>query len=603
MTLRSHGHRSTHVAALALATTTALAAACHKDTVVTSRPVIAWVPAACPIGSDGSATYLALGDFDGSQLPPVHPLSAVGTNLPEIDGEAREVVINATESSSITPWEGLAPVPDSGDVNVLILPHLTPCPLTNGVGARAASTLAAIGANRVMIVGGTGGSAGVPATYVADLTTGLVAPVTHDVNTARVGATVTAFGDGALLAGGVSVADGTAQKTAEVYSASLGGFDPSRTVTLDVPRAHHAAVVLADGRTLLIGGSSDAAGKNLLSTLYAITPGQNTGTEIGITTLAYPRLDPIAVRLASGEILVAGGKDASGTPVTHMEWISYEAGTNEQQSPQPWGGAPFTMTPLEGGGALVVETQFDTTWVVGEIGDVAEAPQAVLPTLSNAVLFGGAGGAPVLWTGDRFLRWSPWTATWGEFVTLDGAMVSVAGGIVSPDPGLGTWFDGAQQLVALRFDTHNAYSALQVSSTMDLMNDVSPDELSPSKFVSFSPDTGITVTSPAAAFVTDRTYEDVTVHVTSEAKPGACVVLRAAGPQPLILPDDGSTPGTTLDVQRTGATVSFSINGGPYKTSGTAIAVGTRVAVGVTGFPGTSPATVTGIRITRPGTP
>ncbi len=71
----------------------------------------------------------------------------------------------------------------------------------------------------------------------------------------------------------------------------------------------------------------------------------------------------------------------------------------------------------------------------------------------------------------------------------------------------------------------------------------------------------------------------------------------------MILPDNGRVPRATLDVKRTGATVSFSVDGGPYTTSQTAIAVGTRVAVGVSGFSETSPTIVTGIRITRPGTP
>jgi hypothetical protein len=220
------------------------------------------------------------------------------------------------------------------------------------------------------------------------------------------------------------------------------------------------------------------------------------------------------------------------------------------------------------------------------------------------VLFGGAGGAPVLWTGDHFLRWQPWSATWGEFVTLGGAAPSVQSAVVSPDPGLAIWFQASPpQLVAMRFDTRNAYSELMPGGSVDLATDTSPDELPSAAVVSFSPDTGIAVTSSAQAFVTDRTYEDVAVHVTSASAPGACVVLRTTSGQLMILPDPGIKPGRALDVQRSGATVSFSIDGGPYQTSQGTIAVGNRVAVGVRGFPGTSGAVVTGICITRPGTP
>lgn len=606
MTLRSHGHRSTRVLLSALAVS--LAAACHEDSQVTTRTVTAWVPAACPVDGKGLATYLALGDYDGNRQPSVHPLSAVGTNLPEVDTRARELVLSASESAGT--WEGLAAMPPSGDVNVLVLPHLSPCGLSERVGSRTGSTLAPIGPGRAMIVGGDANP--LPPTYVADLTTGAVTRAQPDVQPARFGATVTPFGDGALVAGGVS-ADGIIQGNAQVYSPALGGFDTARTITLSGTRAHHAAVVLADGRTALIGGSGDAGGSKLLETIDVVDPATSTAQEEGFATLVTRRLDPLVVRLASGEILVAGGKDATGALVTTMEWISFEAGTNELQQPLPWGTAPFTMTALEGGGALVVENTAQSTWVVGaEHGDVRQAP-AMLGMLSNPVLFGGAGGAPVLWTGDHFLRWQPWAATWGEFVTLDGATASVQGGIVAPDPGLAIWFDAnAQKLVAMRFDTRNAYSELQTGGSVDLANDTSPDELPAPGLVSFGAGTGITVSGNASAFVTDRTYEDVSVHVTSSSAPGmpgACVVLRTTSGPSVLLPDAppdggaGPVPGRVLDVKRSGPTVTFSIDGGPFIESATAIGVGERVSVGVRGFPGASGATVTGIRITRPGTP
>ncbi|HTQ43844.1 MAG TPA: hypothetical protein VMI75_13875 [Polyangiaceae bacterium] len=598
MTLRSHGHRSTRVPALALAM--ALAAACHKDTQVTSRVVTTWVPAACAVAASGFATYLALGDYDGNQQPPVHQPIAVGTNLTEIDDQARELVINAGEGPG--NWEGLAPVPDTGDVNVLVLPNLSPCALSGVVDARTGPTLAPIGANRVMIVGGNN-STNVPPTFVADLTTGAVTKAQPDLRPPRLGATVTPFGDGALVAGGLS--DSLAiQNDAVVYSPSTGGFDNAHPIALSEPRANHTAAVLADGRTVLIGGSADAGGKTLLTTLDVIDPTTMSAQEEGFAKLVTPRLDPVVVRLASGELLVAGGKGTTGAPVMTMEWISYEAGTNEANNiAQPWGPAPFTMTALEGGGALVVENSHQNTFVIGAAGDIRPA-KTTLGMLSNPVLFGGAGGAPVLWTGDHFVRWQPWAAMWGEFVLLDGATPSVQGTIVSPDPGLGIWFDPDRlQLVALRFDTANAYSELMPGGSVDLVNDTSPDEL-PSQTLVSSDSDSITVTSEANAFITDRTYGDVTVHVTSSpSAPGACVVLRTASPKPLTLPDQGIKPGTTLDVIRSGSSVTFSVDGKPNVTSQTAIAVGTRVNVGVRGSSESSPSIVTGMRITRPGTP
>jgi hypothetical protein len=596
VTLRSHRHRSTHVTALALAT--ALAAACHKDTVVTSRTVTAWVPSACPVDGKGLATYLALGDYDGNPQPGVHPLSAVGTNLPEIDTQARELVISADENGPT--WEGLAPVPDTGDVDVLVLPHQSPCALTQTIGRRTGSTLAPIGGGRVMLVGGN--ASPVPPTYIADLTTGSVTQVKPDLQPARLGATVTPFGDGALVAGGQSDS-GIAQKDAVIYSPSLGGFDSAHSIQLSETRANHAAVVLGDGRTALVGGSADAAGKTLLKTLDVIDPTTSTAQEEGFDTLKTPRLDPIVVRLADGHVLVAGGTQTTGAAVTTMEWFTPDLATNVMQITQPWGDASFTMMALQGGGALVVESRFQSTWIIGT-AMVAQQTKATLGPLTAPVLFGGAGGAPVLWTGDHFVHWQPWNTAWVAFPTIDGANPSIQGDIASPDPGLAMWFDGNQRhLVAMRFDTRNAYSELGPGGTVDLGTDTSPDELPAPGVVAFDAGTGISVTPVGQAFVTDRTYEDVTVHVTSASKPGACVVLRTTSGQSVILPDDGTTPDTTLDVRRSGANVTFSINGAPFKSSKSDIAVGNRVAVGVRGISQTSPATVTSIRITRPGTP
>jgi hypothetical protein len=612
VTLRSHGHRSTHGSALAgqaAALALALAAACRKDTVVTSRTVTTYVPKACAVGGSGSATYTALGDYDETPADTVHLLSAIGTNLPEIDTNAKELVISVNDDT----WEGLGPVPSSGDVNVLALPQLTPCPLTTGVGMRTGSTLAPIGSNRVMLVGGTAATE-TPATYVARLDTGEVTQVAPDLAPPRTAVSVTAFGDGALVAGGLPLDTPTMPTAdAEVYSVTTNGFDAH--IALTEPRAHHGAVVLPNGNTLLVGGLGGSDGKTVLGSMELVEPGSTSGTQGNVARLVTPRSDPIVVRLASGQILVAGGKDATGAPVTTMEWLMLDQQTGELtnmlQKAQPWGPSPFAMMALQGGGALVVETTDQSTWIVGEAQDIQQT-KAVLPPLQQAVLFGGAGGAPVLWTGDHFVQWQPWGQAWGPFETLGSSTPNIQGDIASPDPGLGMWFDqGLQQLVALRFDKRNAYSELLVQGAaggalgeVDFATDTSPNELPTPAVVSYDMATGLSVTSFGNAFITDRTYEDVTVHVASQAgAPGACVVLRTtSGPQ-IVLPDPGITPGTTLDVQRSGATVSFSIDGGPYQTSENAIGVGNRVAVGLRGSSATSPTIITDVRVTRPGTP
>ncbi len=161
-----------------------------------------------------------------------------GRTFSEIDTQARELrVIVATENkkargrasphSSVERRRERARPPEP----VALLP------LGYRGRANGVRTLAPIGANRVMIVGGNA-SPKVPPTFVADLTTGAVTQAKPDLTPPRLGATVTAFGDGALVAGGVSDSSSLPVADAQFYSPALGGFDRTRTIALSEPRAN-----------------------------------------------------------------------------------------------------------------------------------------------------------------------------------------------------------------------------------------------------------------------------------------------------------------------------------------------------------------------------
>ena len=80
------------------------------------------------------------------------------------------------------------------------------------------------------------------------------------------------------------------------------------------------------------------------------------------------------------------------------------------------------------------------------------------------VLFGGAGGAPVLWTGStsgrdvpgRWLRWQPWAGAFTALEVLDDTPASVMASRCVSGPGAALWLDttmpAAPRLAALRFD-------------------------------------------------------------------------------------------------------------------------------------------------------
>jgi hypothetical protein len=126
--------------------------------------------------------------------------------------------------------------------------------------------------------------------------------------TPRVGHSATLVGDGSVFVFGGN--DGDASLAApERYRPDLGGFVDVGPLAL-LPRERHAAVALADGSVLVFGGESVPAAaatpaplRETLRLLPALVAPMIT------TDLAPPslRADAAAVRLADGSVLVLGG--------------------------------------------------------------------------------------------------------------------------------------------------------------------------------------------------------------------------------------------------------------------------------------------------------
>ena len=440
-----------------------------------------------------------------------------------------------------------------------------------------------------MLAGGTARGT-TPSTWIARLDTGASAPVAVDLLDPRAeGASVTAFGDGALVAGGTDLG-GTALATAEVYSNDTGGFDQKNLIQLIEPRTHHGAVVLSTGQTLLVDGIGAAHSLQIVDP----TTAPPSVREEGLAALVARR-DPTVQLLASGEILVAGGTDpTTGEAVAALEWLTPDASHLARTQTLAQGpGSAFIA--LEAGGALAVLTPpvpvpsgFVNVWVIDATGVVepATTPLAAMPTAP--ALFGGASGEPILWTGTDWLRWD---AYGGDFVLLNELDDHVdATARCSPDPGLALWLDSAaqpEQLVALRYDTSNAYSAVESPLLATDIGDTAPDSAPWAGGVHFDPASGMALGPQVGVFVTDRTYADVSVDLDAPTGQPAFVELRDSAGGAL---DVGSidcpgaiVPGTpsTVHVERHGAQVTWTSGG----RSGTCTlpAGNGRISVGVRG--------------------
>jgi hypothetical protein len=607
------------------------AAGCKKDPEVTVRTVtmhLPCTPGGLTLDGNGQAFYQGLGDFDPSTVPiAAHPAASKGDPLPELNPSARALVIDATENDR--DWWGIGNLPSQGSVDILMFPATTSCALAasvpgddasndvDGGANQAAATLGAYGdGSRVLVVGGTGAVPGEAlSTQVVHLDTGAVVIAQPDLRTPRLGATITPFGTGALVAGGYDPRTaGIPLQDAEVFDDSVGGFDQAAPIMLSEPRAAQGATTLTTGETLLVGGIGGPSGTTLLDTMEIVDPVSRAVRAEDVALLAVARRAPVVIRLASGEVLVAGGVDASGNAVATLEWFRADASAPSRAVRDLVTGSAVAYIALEAGGALAViappspaPSNFQSVWVIDADGTL-EAATPIEGSLTHPLLFGGAGGAPVLWTGDRWLVWEPWLGAFGALTVLDASPAIVTDAAASPDPGLAMWIDGASgALVGLRFDTRGPYSSLIAPLLVVDAANMAPDRLAASQADDFDPSSGLALAMGASAFVTDRTYADVLVEVDTPQP--TLVVLRdvygnelevggQACPEPLL-----QQP-ASLEVKRSGAVVQWTLPGGQSGQCPSGVLAGARVSVGLRGIGSAGSESVArNLRVTRIATP
>jgi hypothetical protein len=611
-------HRSKYALGLALGFATTCA--CHGGGTVTTRVVTTHVPLGCvsagqALDGEGYAKFYGSGDFESTLPAAGHPLKNAGDVLSEIDPASRALVVDVSEGAG--RWLGVTLIPAAGNLDVLLLPWMASCGLAQPI-ASSGATFAPIDAATVLITGGVvGGEASQVAapSRVAHLAIDSVEPIGTDFDLLypRTHASVTPFGDGALVAGGSAPGAGGAgavRNTAEVYSSETGGFDQQNPILLSTGRTEHGAAVLVTGETLLVGGTD---GTNVLGSMETVDPITRTVRAVNIAPLAVARREPVVLRLASGEILVAGGIDATGGPVSAVEWFSPDVSmASKLARPLVDDATARAYIALEGGGALAVfappvgaAPSYQSVWVIDADGTF-EAATPLPGALTTPVLFGGAGGAPVLWTGDRWLRWQPWSGSFGAFISLDETPPDVGSVGTSPDPGLALWVDpSTSALTLMRFDTNGPYSPLSGPLLVTDTSDMAPDALAGSAGASFDPSLGLVLPPSRSAFVTDRTYADVDIDVDAPTGEPAVVVLRdelgdelEVGGVSCPVP---RSPDASLSthVERRGSTVSWSQSSGGMGICPSAVLPNARVSIGVRSGSAVARSVATNLRVAR----
>lgn len=569
----------------------ALGASCSAKDVVVDVPIAAYVPAACGNANGAQVTFTGLGDYpQTSQAAETVALGSTGFALTALPPDAREVVLSPLTDASA--WSGTALVPDAGPLGILTLPLGRACHLTAPVNL-AGDPGAAVGPidpTHVLLVGGT-----VPP-FVVDLGDGAITQLAQALMPPRDYATVSLFGGGVLIAGG---ADPTtpgeqAQATAVVYTpgasaASLRAGTFSSPINLPAgQRKQHAAVTLADGRTLLVGGVSDDG--SFVTAIEVFDPtkaGSNPVTILTTAALHVPRTSPTVLALSNGEVLIGGGFGKGGTPVASVEWLAPDLSWIGSQLLCS-AGSEQGFAATEGGAVLAVMGPSPATATCSNVhllrpSAIEEAPALVPPPL-KVRLFPGAQASPVLVTDASTLRWNPWSATFAPLAQGAAGLSLPTTAYLAPSPGLALWLGEDGNVWTLRFDTHGVYATDFAHGPYLITDDLftAPDRL-PGSDVSFTVAGGASLANGATVWLTDATFEHVAASVTLRHGGAAEFVLRDPSGDEATCAVSDAPPGATVQVVRTGPSVTVGLGDASATTCKGSLGADVRVAVGLRG--------------------
>ena len=199
--------------------------------------------------------------------------------------------------------------------------------------ARTGHTATLLSDGRVLIAGGSDGTTSrLASAELYDPRTGTFSP-TGSMATVRNGHTATLLSDGrVLIAGGSSYTTGDLSTlkslaSAELYDPKTGTFSPTGSMTID--RAGQTATLLSDGRVLIAGGDNsrfiaggnDGTGDIIVGNVLALAElyDPKTGTFKPTGPMTSARIDQTATLLSDGRVLIVGGSDSSGNPLSSAE--------------------------------------------------------------------------------------------------------------------------------------------------------------------------------------------------------------------------------------------------------------------------------------------
>jgi len=614
--------------ALLLVLVTAFAG-CEPDPAVgRTLSIDARSPAACPVAASATLELEALGDFEASNRT-AELVSAAASNR-ELTFPLTTRAVSAVARDGSERWLGVAQV--FGDAAQLaLLPEDRGCSLFAAEPGAYPANLAGQSAGlssdgRVLLVAG-GKDSDAADTLLFDLGTLASGRAASSLSDFRSWASVTPVGAGFLVAGGESASEVLGD--ADIVGATISARPP-QTIGLFQERARHAGVVLSTGETLLVAG--DGGSGTPLNTLEVISPVPPYDHRLaGLAVLAVGRINPVAIRLTNGRVLVGGGEDALGT-ISSVEWLTPDA-SRAARPPVDLAafgavGGRLALTALPGGGALAAAHASSTAPSNVEAVAFWISPEGLVEPFNvsgpardsewDPLLIPGTDASPFLVTGppgaQRVLRFNPWERSSQPFQpsSLDPTVPlpdATSPGPIALDAGAFAWLakaDDQINLFGLRHGVRGAYARDVALLTPDPEDPLRPLHLAPDWRL--GPDTlaydgklrlGGDGSAPtqrlASVFVTDALYADFDLTVDVEAGPPPLVLVGDAelGGPGCAWPEPGAAP-EQLRVLRRGRNVLL-LRGGsqrPCEVADRRLPIGLKQG-------GVEPSVVTGLTIRR----
>jgi len=379
------------------------------------------------IHAGASTTLTPIFDFGTS---PVAPGSATitgsdGSKYANLtSGTGINIAPSATTTYTLNVFNAAGAAAATAPTNTVTVAPGSWSALNTGAGAvengkRLGATVTPLGGGKVLIAGGLDGNAPLKTARVCDAS-GACTSTTTDMQSARAYHTAVTIDPGALhnggkvlLAGGFTAISPTTTTTtsAEFYDPTTNSFTdttiPITTTTVTTGRARHIAVLLSDGKTVLIAGGTADGTANLNTAIEYDAGSASTPSTADITgNMAQARADFTGTLLGvvgstNVKVLVVGGKPGDSTAELF----------------DPAGGSGSgTFSTITGTGSSVGEDKRSHTAV-----RITGSDQA-----GKVLISGGIVGTTTITRSSTQVLYDPTAGTAGTFTAIASAPLGIA---------------------------------------------------------------------------------------------------------------------------------------------------------------------------------